>query len=40
MPAYMREIDKPKCDCGKPATHEVHNSRNELIGYKCRQHAR
>lgn len=41
MPAYVRQIEKHKCEqCGKPATCQVFNTRNALIGWFCTPHGR
>jgi hypothetical protein len=37
--AHIRDIRKPRCWCGKPATKEVYNRRNASIGEYCRRHA-
>lgn len=33
---HLREILKPKCQCGKPATVELYNDRNAPCGKYCR----
>lgn len=36
MPAYAIALVRPRCDnCGKVATKEVRNGRNERIGDRC-----
>lgn len=42
MPAYMVAIDKPECikiGCRRPASHEVKNGQNALMGRYCKPHA-
>jgi hypothetical protein len=41
MGAHLRDIRKPKCrwqNCDKPATVELHNTWNALIGEYCQKH--
>ncbi len=37
--AYMKEIERPACYCGKRAVREVYNRYNALIGRYCGTHA-
>lgn len=45
MPAYSIALVPPTCgastwgpECGKRATVEVRNTRNEHVGYRCARH--
>lgn len=40
MSAYILPIHRPKCPCGKRATHSVFNSTNSCIGVRCAPCAR
>lgn len=38
MPAYLREIPRPRCPtCGRPATVEAINHVNSTLGTYCRK---
>jgi hypothetical protein len=37
MPAYVKELTRPLCCCGKLATVGVYNKYNALVGYFCRR---
>ena len=37
--AHLREIVRPKCWCGKSATHQVVNNQNAPQGDYCERHA-
>lgn len=33
--AYLKQIGKPRCSCGKPATKELFNQYNAALGVFC-----
>ena len=37
LPAYLKELVRHKCICGKNATVEVYNNYNILSAYSCRR---
>lgn len=34
---HLRELPKPRCQCGKPATVEAYNYRNAPCGHFCKK---
>ena len=37
MPYHLRERQAAWCRCGKPATHEVRNERNDVVDWCCKR---